>query len=505
MKHNIRIILDDKSDIYPFKYSVSTLFNIGIEIENSNNESFKILTTNYDEMRNSFRLDYIDKEKCFYDLHTLKILEMFCDKENTYYNYIFNNAEYIILDSDDYLKILNYIKNNKELLNMKILLPHQLKLNNENLESIEKYFKDFNNIYVSTESNVMPINIKDYRKTVEFINEFVLEVESLNLSPLEQIMYVYDKVRNNIYTKEKENESSFESRDLTKVLLGNKIVCVGFSKIFDIILKKLNINTMLYDLNSRDKTGGHERNIAYVKDNKYNVEGIYYFDTTWDSKRKNNDTNYLYGYRFFAKTKKEIEEYSKEVYIDTTFPVFKEEIDLEFQIQYTKKGLLKVDEDLLKTINNLSKLVDGKKIITNKMILPETFPSYLRENFDLCYTLNSIKKYINLMNKPINANILLEVLYNIRKIEYYRDSDKYPFDVDCFYRITKNSHWVFDQGLKKLINVLFEENAKEIYNKCLKNDMIKFIKQKELDKKIAQVKLTKTLKKVLNKKMRDEL
>lgn len=503
MKHNIRIILDEKTNIYPFKYSISNLFSIDVEIENSNKESFQSISTNYDKMRECFKLDYNDKKSANYDLHTQKTIKMFCDREDCFYNYIFNNAEYIILDSINYIYILDYIKNNKELLNKKILLPIPLKLNNEDLESVEKYFKDLNNIYIMTESNEVPINIKDYRKTVEYINEFVDEVNLLNFSPLEKIMYVYDKVRDNVYTEEKEYESLFESRDLTKVLLGDKIVCVGFSKIFDIILKRLNIKTMLYDLNSKDKTGGHERNIVYVKDNKYNVDGIYYFDTTWDSKRKENDNKYLYGYRFFAKTKKEIEKYNDEDYNDVTLPTFNEELDLQFHLEYNKKSLFNIDDDLLTTINNLSKLVDGKKLITKQMMLPKSFPSFMREDLNLSYTLNSIKKYIKLMNKPINANILLDVLYNVRKIEYYKNSDKYPFDVDSFYKVVKYSDWVFDYGLKNLLDVLFKDKSKEMNLKNIKNDMINYIKDNELDRKIEQVKLSKTLRKVLDKKIED--
>lgn len=503
MKHDIRIILDN-DNFYDFKYSISNLFNISIIIENSNKEDFIKIITDYEKMRECFKASYELELKTSDDLHTLNTMKMFCDRKDSFYKYMIKSCEYIILESNRYEEIIEYINNNPEVLNNKILLPGYFLLNKEHLEDAEEYFKGINNIYVLTEGNDLPITLDEYRKTIEFIDNFVNEVKSLNFSPLEQIMYVYDKVRDRVYKKESTSESIFESRDITKVLFGDKIVCVGFAKIFDIILKKIGINTKIYDILSKDGNGGHERNVVYINDKKYDVEGIYYFDTTWDSK-KGNDNNYLNKYKFFAITKKEIDKYTSKDYNDECLSKYSNDLDMVLIDLLKEKELSEIDVEFIDTINYLSLLVMDKKLITRSMYFPKSFPDFLKDDFNLNDTIDSIRKLIKLMNKPIKANILLEVLYNVRKIEYYKDSIKYPFDINNFYETLLNSNWCFDYGMKNLINVLFEEKAKEIYNNSLKNNMINFIKQEELDKKIAQVKLTKTLRKVLDKKMKDEL
>ena len=35
-------------------------------------------------------------------------------------------------------------------------------------------------------------------------------------------------------------------------------------------------------------------------------------------------------------------------------------------------------------------------------------------------------------NNPISADVLLEVLYNVRKQQYYYNPEKYPFDLNDF-------------------------------------------------------------------------
>ena len=56
-------------------------------------------------------------------------------------------------------------------------------------------------------------------------------------------MYVYDLIRERVYTAENPEEEYFVSRDITSVLLGDKIVCVGFSNLFAAIIENLEFNS----------------------------------------------------------------------------------------------------------------------------------------------------------------------------------------------------------------------------------------------------------------------
>ena len=71
-------------------------------------------------------------------------------------------------------------------------------------------------------------------------------IKKLHLSPLETVLYVYDLVRERKYQEEGANECHTKSRDLTSVLLGDKIVCAGFVNLFNTILEKLDIKCLSF-------------------------------------------------------------------------------------------------------------------------------------------------------------------------------------------------------------------------------------------------------------------
>lgn len=93
-------------------------------------------------------------------------------------------------------------------------------------------------------------------------------------------MYVYDIVKYRIYNKDEDNY--LNNRDLDKVTSGNTIVCSGFSNLFNAILMSLDIKAMPLI----SKTANHQRSIVYVNDSKYDIDGIYVFDPTWDCRKE---------------------------------------------------------------------------------------------------------------------------------------------------------------------------------------------------------------------------
>ena len=71
--------------------------------------------------------------------------------------------------------------------------------------------------------------------------------------------------------------------------------------------EKIGIKSDLIILEDETHTSGHARNGIFIEDPKYNINGYYYFDATWDSKRKDNDNSYLLSYKYFAKTKEQMD------------------------------------------------------------------------------------------------------------------------------------------------------------------------------------------------------
>lgn len=284
---------------------------------------------------------------------------------------------------------------------------------------IKEQYQHNSNIYFYIEGNTHPISLTDFEKTYNIINNIVSKIQKLNLSPLEQIMYVYDLVRDRVYKEELITEPPYISRDLTSVLLGDRIVCVGFTNFFNQILENLGITSKKDHLKSIDSNEpNHVRNIVYVYDKKYNIEGNYLFDLTLDCKDNIDDNTYLNSYRYFAKTKKEMDRY---------------------------------------------------------------YPKYQS------ITITKIS------NTPIDYKTLLEVLYNVRKIEHYEDKEKYPLNIETITIIAYNSHWLLKENDKEyFLNVTFNKLPYKTQN--FQTEISKYYDETALEERINKSKVL-TLKK----------
>ena len=145
---------------------------------------------------------------------------------------LLQNAEYVTFNFD-VEKICEYVKANKILRTKKIIFNDILELKAEIVtEIINTFGNDTSNIYFNVVGNDKLISFEEYKATVKVIDDIVKDIEKFNFSPLEKIMYVYDIVRDKVYAEVDENEDKNISRNLSSVLLGNKIVCVGYAKIF---------------------------------------------------------------------------------------------------------------------------------------------------------------------------------------------------------------------------------------------------------------------------------
>jgi len=427
------------------------------------------------------------------------------------YNYLnkdfdlIGNCEFITLDSINDEFIIDYLNKNPSLYTKKIIIKKIYTL--KDFEYVKKTYQKIPNIYVYIKGNKAPITIDDYEKTIKEINNIINKIKKYKLSQLEQIMYAYDIIRSKVYKEENKDETDNVSRDLTSVLLGNKIVCVGYAKIFEEVLTELGIKVSQHHLiNKSTKSKGHVLNIVYVKDKKYNLDGIYYFDLTWDSNSKENDNSYLNSYKFFAKTKKEIELFYKEKYYDESFKALSENFIDDLIELLKKRNIMNINQYIIKSINELSIFITKKELFNFYNINLNTNLDIsikrLMKKINIDEIIKELELYKVLFNRQININILLEILYNVRKIEYYENPQKYAFDFLTLSTITYNSQWKFDDNSKEyFINAIYDKvplNAKNF-----KQQMKKYSNETDLEKRINQVKLVKVLKKINEKKERD--
>lgn len=367
----------------------------------------------------------------------------------------------------------------------------------EYVSKLESLFSEFGErVVFKIPLNEHCISLSDFRKTTDKIKSITERVKSLKLSPLEQIMYVYDKVRDREFNRDSASEDDRVSRDLTSVLFGDKIVCEGFSNVFKTVLDNLNFKTIAHDFICRtDSARGHRRVSIYVKDEKYEVEGVYSFDVTWDSKNKTDD--YLNSYRFFALTKEQFEVFQKDKLRDLTFGDFGYDLAESF-IKYCREGkITSCPSSIIKSINKAYSFVNGCHLLPIPSIIKnECSLKSLKESVDLDAVIEAIEQLVDIFDRPLSADILLKVLFNVRKVEYYENPQKYHFDENTICSIVKNSKWVYDEMFDDLILAVL--GAKESAIGDLTHERIT---QEGLDKTIALVKLTKTLSEIHHKKV----
>ena len=418
------------------------------------------------------KLTYYDEQ----DLALINNLYKLSTNEN-----ILSQIEYIKIDEE---YVIEYLKRNPSLNNKKIIITGVKEFTKEEVEAMKKYEK-YNNIFIASSANEEYISVRDFIKTYEKIKDMADKINKYNMSPLEKVMYAYDLVRNRVYKAENKNNNYTISRDLTSVLLTDNIVCLGFANIFKALLKEIGISSDIDTISYSNKLKGHARNVAYINDSKYNVNGVYYFDTTWDSKKEDN--SYLRSYKYFAKTKSQIN-----VIDNGKLNKYDYKIDEEFLndfIQYvTADDIINQKTDSRWLANKISRLITGENMIEPKFICDKIRNLDMEE--EIKEHIENLKQYLKLFNKKIDIKTLIKLLFNVRKIEYYENPVKYPLNVNDIIETVIKSGWVIGKAEIKLLRLIFGEEIDS------KEEITRIIEEENIDKKIMQIKLTKMLSKI---------
>ena len=141
-------------------------------------------------------------------------------------------------------------------------------------------------------------DVYDYHKVnnaQKILMNNVNAIKQLHYSPLEKLMHAYFVVARNRYVSATEEESESISRSVYGVLNSDKMVCSGYSELLKAVVKELddeNLKVFANDVAIKDKKDKkekkvdiefHQNNIVYIKDEKYNIDGFYYLDPTWDT------------------------------------------------------------------------------------------------------------------------------------------------------------------------------------------------------------------------------
>ncbi|MBQ8792509.1 MAG: hypothetical protein IJZ62_02720 [Clostridia bacterium] len=133
-------------------------------------------------------------------------------------------------------------------------------------------------------------SVKEVKKANGEITKIANDIKKQNYSPYEKLCHTYLAVANRKYRHEKEDEHFSQSRSVFGLLNSDRVVCVGYSQLAVAINNELgDENIKLYNnsVSTSDdgltKRAGHSCLIAYIKDEKYGIDGYYYLDPTNDN------------------------------------------------------------------------------------------------------------------------------------------------------------------------------------------------------------------------------
>ena len=223
----------------------------------------------------------------------------------TYYKKHFNKFKFVLEFDDDvkysyFLRVLSIIKNNN--------IPFEdcsfYIDSRQGLFSLQTY-KKIKKFYNAIRTLNIPLNFVEHnmnwsmtqvQNTYKQIIKVVNKLKSSQLSPFEQILCAYKEITSRVYTEETKGENALISRSIYGICNSEKIVCTGYAEWNTEVFKMLNNPNIkcfscsvdiIKELNKQEKSG-HRTNMIYIKDDKYGINGLYAYDSCWDSKENEN-------------------------------------------------------------------------------------------------------------------------------------------------------------------------------------------------------------------------
>lgn len=435
-----------------------------------------------------------ENEEQYYSLDHITIYE--CNDLNIDFN-IFNNKIDILSDKlkkafpnkeiDINSKNINCVINEEYIENKELIYRFINKYKNFNILIYINDYKilanllndnEYPNLQVGFKNSDEIISYKEFYDMYYKLNEIVEFINYYNLSPLEKVLLVYDIVKANKYKKEKQGENYGISRNLNEIINNDKIVCVGFSNLIDFLLKNLGIKSNTMILGYENKNIRHERNYIFLKDEKYNIDGMFFLDATWDSKK--ND-KYLDNYLYFLKPFNFFKFINKDEYVVTPSKFQLLEKSTEELILYIKGSN---DWDSMRVSITLSQLINEYNPNTNIMLGLEN--KSIDELINIITEIN--KKY----NQRTSQETFKNALYRVRKIEYINGILKQEIDEEYIDSVCDK--YYKDSAEIKLLKAL------EMYERPTLDKDLKVSKSKSTEEDLLRMRLLRAFKEKINDK-----
>lgn len=282
------------------------------------------------------------------------------------------------------------------------LYDYKLIFDNYDLSIINKSNIKIN--YQDQNTPISPYKLKDLANKVYCI---VDDLKKSKLSPIEKVMYVYDTLKKRVYGRTSDIK---DERDVDRVISGDKMVCSGYSNLFNAILNCLDIKSVPIISNKIR----HQRSMAYIRDPKYNIDGVYVFDPTWDREIDGDINSYDYFAMSFMEASK-------------TFPSDYDKIFLlsfDDIINYVNSDNDKEVFDFLQDLSFLCNIINNK-LANEYNIAMASIDNEVKKELYINYLLFMVSYKV----KTIDYITFSKIIYNVKRFEYYNDKCN-DLDVD---------------------------------------------------------------------------
>lgn len=382
---------------------------------------------------------------------------------------------------DKYYNIIAKLRENNQNNEVHIIVN-----NKEAFAKSKLYNSDFDYVVFN---DAREFKSKNLKKDNELLELMVKDIKDSSYSPLEKYIAVYNIAKKFKEFLESPNDMD-ESRYVDKLLYNDYMVCVGYAKFLRELLNKVGIKSYEYDVDtdiSYDRgftleekpidLSAHARLIVDIKDPKYNIDGFYVTDPTWDNYLERD--YYSHALMSFDKTSQEIRYFkltdedlilnckSKEEYID--------KVNLLFD-KLKRKSYIKTDEEALSLIckkikDILLNLYPDKYVALTKDLKEFEEKKYSivreeREKMEEKLSYEFIDKagdfFIEKLGKDIKIDTLVEAACNVNKdvfnltdeqLKVYKEDllnknrKKDAFNFPYYY----NSYYSKDEEMKKAV------------------------------------------------------
>lgn len=359
-----------------------------------------------------------------------------------------------------------------------------LSFSDEDMELV-KPFKNCKNSLISFGLTGFYNGIPEVLISKEIIDEIYRRIKQHNFSPLEQLLYAYDIIKTNFMC------DPVYAKKLEELICEYSEPSYCYAFIYKGIMDKLNIkNNYTYGEFHSDRRA---INVAYIKDEEYDVDGIYYFDIGSNSKQKfvnriisnpNADIKeeLINNYSSFCKTK--------------SYMLNSGNLDLDLAFGDFDAGFMEIYDAILekKGISDIYQLRGFFNSIAYFVGEPTVIDEFngIKSQEELDDIRDRVEKLTTYFGKDILGEDFLEILFNVRKVEYIENKELFSLNIDTIKKCLYRSKFSFEgTNLDFPEDRVYEqEDITEIIQDTFEENFEKTVKNQNLEDRIKKLKLS---------------